>query len=309
MKRFATISILVVFGLALGVVLLLLSHQRPIRYTTVRADIEPIAPEMVEITAGPFLMGNRDGTPFEKPVHQVDLSTYSMGRYEVTNQEYRRFADATGRAYPADPIFARGQNYFLSHPRHPVVEISWTDAAAYCQWLSDRTGKRYHLPTEAQWEKAARGGLDQALYPWGDERRENAARMNLSWSAGPVEVGSYPPNGYGLFDVAGNVNEMTADWYDEYWYRRSPERDPQGPSGLANYLTLIDPPQRSRFKGRCKVVRGGSYRASWDWETPNPDGMLEIPVNVGARDYLYQEPYTHFDLGFRVVSEPAAEPR
>jgi hypothetical protein len=94
---------------------------------------------------------------------------------------------------------------------------------------------------------------------------------------------------------------MVSDWYDEYGYEGAATEDPTGPSGWANYLTLISPPDRSRRKGRCKVVRGGSYRAPWDWVTRNPDDMLEIPVMVGARDYLYQEPYTHFDLGFRVA--------
>ena len=179
--------------------------------------------------------------------------------------------------------------------------MSWTDAAAYCLWLKDRTGKDYHLPTDAQWERAARGGLDGKLYPWGDDRREGMAQMNASWSVGTVAVGSFPPNGYGLYDVAGNVNEMTADWYEETWYRRSPRDNPTGPSGFRNYFSLISPTGRSRLKGRCHVVRGGSYRAPWDWKTKNPDGRFETPVQVGAREYLYQEPYTHFDLGFRVA--------
>jgi formylglycine-generating enzyme required for sulfatase activity len=281
----------------------LASHQVPITYTETDPEIEPIEPVMVEIPAGPFLMGNPEGTDYEKPLHEVELSSYSIGVYEVTNEEYQRFVDATDREDPPDPVFAVGENYFRTRPRHPVLEITWTDAAAYCKWLSDRTGKNYHLPSEAQWEKAARGGLEGAIYPWGDERKEGMARMNLSRSEGTLMVGTFPPNGYGMFDVAGNVNEMVSDWYDENWYGKSPSVDPEGPSGWANYFTLIAPPDRSRLKGRCKVVRGGSYRAPFDWVTRNPDDMLEIPVMVGARDYLYQEPYTHFDLGFRVAMD------
>ena len=281
--------------------LLLLSKQNPVAYAEVRHDVQPIEPELGAIPAGSFMMGNPAGTEAEKPVHQVTLSAYSIGKYEVTNQEYRRFCEATGRPYPEDPEFAEGQNYSETRPRHPAVMMSWTDAAAYCLWLKDRTGKDYHLPTDAQWEKAARGGLEGKLYPWGDDKREGMAQMNQSWSAGTVEVGSFPPNGYGLHDVAGNVNEMTADWYDEDYYESSPSHDPLGPSGLANYLTLINPTHRSRTKGRCRVVRGGSYRAPFDWTTKNPDGRFETPVQVGAREYLYQAPYTHFDLGFRVA--------
>jgi formylglycine-generating enzyme required for sulfatase activity len=283
---------------------LLLYKQNPVRYREVRADVVPIEPEMVTIPAGPFRMGNPGGNPTELPLREVWLGEFAIGRHEVSNEEYRRFADATGRPYPPDPVFAQGQDYFVSRPRHPVVEISWSDAAAYCRWLADRTGKRYRLPTEAEWEKACRGGQDGAVYPWGDERREDLARMNLPETAGTVAVGSHPPNGYGLHDMAGNVNEMTSDWYDERYYRRAPGRDPAGPSGLGNYLSLIAPLERSRLKGRCKTMRGGSYRAVLDHSLRNPDGRFETPVQCGAREYLYQQPYTHFDLGFRVALGP-----
>jgi formylglycine-generating enzyme required for sulfatase activity len=288
--------------LALGAAAtLLFFKQNPVAYADVRHDVQPIEPEMVEIPAGTFMMGNPLGTDVEKPVHEVMLSAYSIGRYEVTNAEYRRFCEATGRPYPEDPEISQGKNYSAMLPRYPAVMMSWTDAAAYCLWLKNRTGKDYHLPTDAQWEKAARGGLAGKIYPWGDDKREGMAQMNSSWSVGPVAVGSFPPNGYGLFDMVGNVNEMTADWYDENYYKHSPRVDPTGPSGLGNYLTLISPTGRARGKGRCHVVRGGSYRAPFDWTTKNPDGRFETPVMVGAREYLYQAPYTHFDLGFRVA--------
>ena len=307
MRRVLLILAGVLLVLLVGGIAFLGAHQVSPSFTDVRPEIEPIEPEMVEIPEGAFMMGAvAEGTVFEQPVHEVYLSAYCIGLHEVTNEEYARFVEATGRDKPVNPMFsdARGENYFENYPRHPVVGITWTDAVAYCKWLSERTGENYHLPTEAQWEKAARGGLEDKLFFWGDERSPDMARMNLSGSEGTVEVGSYRPNGFGMYDVAGNVNEMVHDWYDENAYSNSPRVDPTGPSGLVNYLTLISPAARSRLKGRCKVVRGGSYRAPWDWVTTNPDDMLEITVNVGARDYLYQEPYEHFDLGFRVAMGP-----
>jgi formylglycine-generating enzyme required for sulfatase activity len=284
--------------------LLVAAKQNPVTYELVRPEVKPLEPDMVPIPGGVFLMGNPRGTPQERPVHEVELRPYAMGRTEVTNAEYLRFVEATGRPDPPDPWFFEGRRYFRTRPRHPVVEISWSDAAAYCKWLADRTGKPYHLPTEAQWERAARGGLEGAEFSWGDERLPGMARMNTPEPEGPVEVGSYPANGYGLYDVTGNVNEMTADWYDESYYSRAPRLEPQGPSGLRAYLSLFEAVGRSRSKGRCRVLKGGSYRAPWDWTTRNPDGRFETPAQVGAREYLYQAPYTHFDLGFRVASGP-----
>lgn len=300
MKRLMVgIAVLAFVGIAGAVIVA--SKQNPIKVEIVRPEIDPILPKMADIPAGSFKRGNAVGTREEQPVRTITLAKFRIGTHEVTNAEWKRFADATGRAYPVEPIFALGQNYFETRPDSPVVEISWTDAAAYCKWLSMKTGRDFHLPTEAQWERAARGGIDGAVYFWGDDRREGMARMNLSWSEGPVPVGSFPPNGYGLYDVAGNVNEMVADWYVEDYFASAPETDPIGPSGISAYLSLVDPVNRSRLKGRCRVVRGGSYRAPWDWHTRNPDNMFETPVEVGAREYLYQEPYTHFDLGFRVA--------
>ena len=232
----------------------------------------------------------------------IYVSAFRIGKYEVTNEEWKRFADATGRIYPFDPLFTDEQNYFLKRPKGPVVEISWEDAAEYCKWLSMKTGRDFHLPTEAQWERAARGGLDGMEFFWGNDRREGMAQMNVPWDVGVADVGSFAPNGYGMYDVAGNVNEMVNDWYREDYFESCPERDPVGPSGLSAYLSLLDPSgTRSRLKGRCKVLRGGSYRAPWNWVERNPDNMHETPAQVGSREYVYQQPYTHFDLGFRVA--------
>jgi formylglycine-generating enzyme required for sulfatase activity len=302
MKRVLWIVLAVVLGGALAAVVA--AKQNPITYHEVNASVVPIEPEMAELPGGVFNMGNPRGLPHEQPVHEVELSPFAIGKYEVTNAEYARFVQATGRPDPPDPWFWEGQQVHRNRPDYPVIEISWTDAAAYCKWLSDRTGKRYRLPTEAQWEFAARGGLKDAEYPWGNDRKLGMAHMMTPEKDGPVAVGQFPPNGYGLFDMAGNVNEMVADWYADDYFARSPRKDPPGPSGFAAYLGLLDPGgQRSRQKGRCRVVKGGSYRATFDWQSKNPDGRFETPAQCGAREYVYQAPYTHFDLGFRVARD------
>ncbi len=325
MRKISVFLLALVALFLLGAVVLW-SKQVPVEYgTEVRPEVEPVEPTMVTIPEGSFMMGDDPSLDIPDdqrevrglgrapsrialtsvPVHEVYLSAYSIGKYEVTNEEYKRFCDATGRPYPRDPDFAEAepkwQDYLERYPRHPVVMITWDDMAAYCMWLSDRTGKDYHLPTEAQWEKAARGGLEGKLYPWGDEREDSVVRMDLTWTAGPVEVGSFPPSEYGLHDMAGNVIEAVNDWYDEGYYESSPQRDPLGPSGWANYLSLMSPIERGRMKGRCKVLRGGSFRAPWNWDEQGPDGLFEMPVRCGARGYVYQRPYTHFDMGFRVA--------
>ena len=171
MRRVLLILAGVLLVLLVGGIAFLGAHQVSPSFTDVRPEIEPIEPEMVEIPEGAFMMGAvAEGTVFEQPVHEVYLSTYSIGIHEVSNEEYARFVEATGRDKPANPMFsdARGENYFENYPRHPVVGITWTDAVAYCKWLSERTGETYHLPTEAQWEKSARGGLEDKLFFWGD---------------------------------------------------------------------------------------------------------------------------------------------
>ena len=304
-SRFLTMTIALLVAAIVGAVIVA-AKQNPIAYTDKRPDVEPIEPAMADIPGGTFTMGDdARGRPIEKPAHVVEVSAYRIGKYEVTNEEYRRFCDATGRPYPPDPDWVEanplGKDYFLSKPRYPVLMITWEDMATYCKWLSDRTGKDYHLPTEAQFERAARGGMEGREYAWGEERDPSRAHMFKTWSVGTVEVGSFPPTGYGLYDIVGNAAEATADWYDESYYAVSPARDPTGPSGLANYLSLISPKERSRMKGRCRVVRGGSYRAPWDGMMNAVDGRPELSAQTFGRDWLYQAPYTHFDLGFRVA--------
>ncbi|MFC1715641.1 formylglycine-generating enzyme family protein [Candidatus Poribacteria bacterium] len=176
---------------------------------------------MVLIPAGEFDMGDafNEGGANELPVHAVYLDDFYMDVYEVTNAQYKEFVDATG--HPA-PVNWSGGTYPAGKGDHPVIFVSWFDAADYAAWA----GKR--LPTEAEWEKAARGGLVGKRYPWGDSISPADANYDLN-IGGTTPVGNYPPNGYGLYDVAGNVWEWCNDWYSGTYYGSSPYENPQGP--------------------------------------------------------------------------------
>jgi formylglycine-generating enzyme required for sulfatase activity/uncharacterized caspase-like protein len=205
-------------------------------------DIEPLRPEparpprtedgaeMVLVPAGEFTMGSNDRDD-EKPPHRVHLDAYWIDKYETTNALYRRFVDATTRSAPSYWTDA-GWN----GTSQPVAGVSWVDADAYCKWA----GKR--LPTEVEWEKAARG-TDGRKYPWGEQWDSSKANAeNRLGKTAPV--GSYPSgvSPYGVHDMAGNAWEWVADWYDGNYYKQSPERNPQGPSS-----------------GASRVLRGGSW--------------------------------------------------
>jgi len=168
-----------------------------------------IAPDIVTISAGWFLMGSMQGQENEQPCHRVWLDSFGIGRFPITNREYKKFIEATGRQPPPfclDPIF--------SEPEQPIVAVSWDDAAAYCAWLSEQRNALFRLPSEAEWERAARGGLEGALYPWGDEPPPPTfVGCNLE-TGGPAKVGLNAPNGFGLYDMSENVHEWCADWYD-----------------------------------------------------------------------------------------------
>lgn len=176
------------------------------------------------IPGGSYRMGSQRGYAEERPVHTVPVNPFYMDEKPVTNAEYLAFCEDTGRPHPDSPRWADCPHYFEDYPDHPVVNVSWEDAAAYAAWA----GKR--LPTEAEWEYAAAGGLDAPLYPWGDEApdgtRANFADKNsdFPWKDPAQDdgykytspVGSYSPNGYGLYDMAGNVAEWVEDWFFDY---------------------------------------------------------------------------------------------
>src|SRR5262249_37025017 len=146
--------------------------------------------------------------------------------------------EATPKEPP--PLFL---NPSFSDPEQPVVGVSWEDAVAYCAWLSEQRHVSLRLPTEAEGERAARGGLEVALYPWGDEPPPATVVGANPESDGPAKVGVNAPNGFGLYDMSENVHEWCADWYDYRYYSHSPERNPRGPAF-----------------GRRRVSRGGSWR-------------------------------------------------
>ncbi len=194
--------------------------------------------DLARIPAGEFLMGSTDADSqagsYEKPQHKVTLDEYLIGKTEVTNAQYAAYAQA------------RGLNWSMpsGEENHPVVNVSWGDAVAFCAWATQTTGRNVTLPTEAQWEKAARG-TDGRIYPWGNEApNANLANFNSN-EKGTTAVGKYSSAGdspYGLVDTAGNVWEWTADWYRETYYASSPASNPQGPT-----------------TGQYRVVRGGGW--------------------------------------------------
>jgi len=219
---------------------------------------------MVVIPEGDFLMGSDDGADNERPVHRVWVDRFAIGRYAVTNHLYQFFLDDPLRQAPPGWDDER-----FNHPDQPVTSVSWFDATAYCAWLSERTGKSYRLPTEAEWERAARGGLEGRRYTWGDEPPQHQPRYSERWHTGPERVGQRPPNGFGLYDISENVHEWCADWYDEHYYRDSPERNPQGAAS-----------------GMRRSSRGGSWRH-----------QIKI-TRVAARSSIPPQ-FQYSDYGFR----------
>jgi len=166
---------------------------------------------MVEIPAGPFTMGTDSGDPNEAPAHEVDLPTFMMDKFEVTNADFAVFVETTGYETYAEKEGRTGWRaaYSEGKDNHPVVYVTFDDALAYCTWA----GKR--LPTEAEWEKAARGP-EGFPFPWGDDWDPTKANVKESGLRGTATVGSYPPNGYGLCDTAGNVWEWVDSPYEAY---------------------------------------------------------------------------------------------
>ena len=203
--------------------------------------------EMVLIPAGDFFMGAVDDSDThydEMPNHRVYLDDFWIDRYEVTNRMYKKFIDETGHRAPyvntewAQPYNWKDNTYPPGKADFPVVLVSWEDAAAYAAWA----GKR--LPTEAEWEKAARGGLVKKMYPWGDQITKHNANYftSITEKNQMKPVGTFPPNPFGIYDSAGNFWEGCADWYDQAYYKKSPEKNPQGPKN-----------------GNYRVYRGGAW--------------------------------------------------
>jgi formylglycine-generating enzyme required for sulfatase activity len=209
--------------------------------------------EWALVPGGEFEMG-AEGDPAatdEGPKHKVNLDSFYIGKYEITNQQYHTFVKTTGRKAPVneDPKYSiwRGEDILEGTANLPVINVTWDDATAYCKWAGGR------LPTEAEWEKAARG-TDGRTYPWGNDpvtgNRTNYSIENVTFWEGPatlakVDQYEFGKSPYGAYEMAGNVWEWTQDWYDESYYKHSPAKNPAGPS-----------------EGKEKVVRGGSWQSN-----------------------------------------------
>lgn len=200
---------------------------------------EPIPDEMVAIPAGPFVRGTENGGFDEQPQRTIRLDAFSIDRHEVTNHQYQQFVLATGHRKPGLPARYAKSGGKMKGANQPVVYVSWDDATEYCRWK----GKR--LPTETEWEKAMRGS-DGRLWPWGNKEQPNGAnwaRVQDGYEvSAPVGVFQADRSPYGIMDGAGNVIEWVADWYDETYYKSSPEQNPPSPE-----------------YGTYRVLRGGGY--------------------------------------------------
>ena len=213
-------------------------------------------------------MGQNDGRDDEQPVHQVSVPSFGLARFQITNKEYEVFCNSSGH----QPTKFH-DNDELNQPRQPVTGTSWFDAVAYCEWLSATTGKQFRLPTEAEWEWAARGGLAGQIYPWGNEPVTERENYHARWRTGPEPVGTSLPNGFGLHDMCENVHEWCSEWYDPKYYDVSPRNNPPGPSA------------RKR-----RASRGGAWRH-------------EIKISRCAARSSIPPELEYADYGFRVACE------
>ena len=253
--------------------------------------------KMAAVLQGYFTMGE-EGV---ERVHQIILDSYGICTHAVSNEEYKLFCDETNRDYPQEGgMYQAPTTYFANYRNYPVLGVSWYDAVAYCNWLSSLDGLEscydltnwtynstksgYHLPTEAQWEKAARGKLVKMDFPWGNSPA--GGRCNYLYydgslisimadldgnKKGTLPVDTLTANGYGLFNMAGNVWEWCNDWFQRNYYDVSPSENPLGPE-----------------TGDEKIIRGGAWNTS------------EIKLHCAFRD-RYPPETKRFDIGFRIA--------
>ena len=199
------------------------------------STLDFVEPKMIVIPEGEFLMGSEGGAANEAPVHRVWVDSFALAALPITNKEYSVFMQASAHR---PPPFWDSPNF--RHPDQPVVGPSWYDAVAYCEWIRNLSGKLFRLPTEAEREKAARGGLKGLEYPWGNELPADfLGGRNTSLAP----VGTEGPNGYGLYNTSEGVHEWCSDGYDAAYYKISPIRNPKGPA-----------------HSKRRVARGGSWR-------------------------------------------------
>ena len=227
-----------------------------------------IEPSLVQIPAAWFLMGSATGQDCERPIHRVWVDGFLLAATQVTNAEYEHFLRATSTQAPpfwSDPNF--------NNPQQAVTGVSWFEAARYCEWLSSQTARAYRLPTEAEWELAARGGLEQKEFPWGDAPAQSLPDYATRWQSGPEPVARYAPNAFGLYDICDNVHEWCSDWYDPNFYAVSPDRNPRGP-------------EQSPMKPVRKSSRGGSWRHHI--KVARCSARSSIPPDFQYADYSFR---------------------
>ena len=259
------------------------------------ADFTVVDIKMRGIQGGTFTMGSNDSEARkDETPHTVTVDDFAMMTYEVTVNEYKKFIDATGYQTDAEKgtggfgslpknitairEYTEGINWrcgVLGEPRpkseynHPVIHVSFNDAVAYADWLSSKTGEIWQLPTEAEWEYAARGGENFKFS--GSNNIDEVGWCSKNSGGGTNPVGQKKPNNYGLYDMTGNVWEMCSDWSDKKYYQYSPQDNPQGPSS-----------------GRGRILRGGS----WNHQPQNCRVSFRHHRNPNARNCIN---------GFRLV--------
>lgn len=199
--------------------------------------VDPTPPDWIDVPAGTFWMGGGEKSN-ENPRHRVSISAFRLARTQVTRGEYQLFLDAT--FHPAPPFWDEACFHGATMP---AAGPSWDDAVAYCAWLGEHLGEAVRLPTEAEWERAAKADRE-VLYPWGDDPPESLPDYERRWQTGPEPVDAYPSrHPWGFLGLGENVHEWCADWYDAGYYEASPPHDPQGPPS-----------------GRRRASRGGAWR-------------------------------------------------
>jgi sulfatase modifying factor 1 len=236
-----------------------------------RMGEDAFEPVCVSVPAGEFLMGCEQGRDEERPVHRVWVDQFEMAIYQVRNRDFALFLKTTG--HPSPPHWT-GPDFNQSS--QPVVAVNWIEAVKYCEWLTQATGRKYRLPSEAEWERAARGGQEGLLYPWGNESPDSRPEYLARWGGevrGPLPVGRGAPNPYGIYDLCENVHEWCSDWYRSDYYIHSPGRNPQGPAS-----------------GDRRASRGGSWRH-------------HVKASRCAARSSIPPVFQYADYGFRVVRD------
>lgn len=225
------------------------------------------------VPGGAFLMGSDSGQEDERPVHRVHVDTFAMSIYPVTRGEYARFLEAAGRGGSVAP--RDWADAALAGDDRPVVGVSWHDAVAYCAWCTTG-GDPQRLPTEAEWERAARGGREGAAFPCGDHIPRWIPDGGRGPLTGPWPVTLGEPNAFGIHGIAANVHEWCADWHDPGYYAVSPERNPRGPA-----------------TGARRASRGGSWRHA-------------VTISRCAARSRIDPSFRYTDYGFRTVRDVAS---